>query len=68
MNKADFWNLTTKVCVDESVHWIFEAVKAGKHHVVDRCSPVDTDPLREIGFLAVKLSGLPITVTKVPLF
>ncbi|MGA7237010.1 MAG: hypothetical protein WBY44_15090 [Bryobacteraceae bacterium] len=59
MNNADFWNLTTTPCVDENAHWILEGVKAGKYHVVDRCSPGDTDPLRKIGILALKLSGLP---------
>jgi hypothetical protein len=59
MNKADFWNLMTTTCVDESAHWIFEGVKSGKYHVVDRCSPGDADPLRQIGMLALKLSGLP---------
>ena len=59
MNNADFWNLTTTPCVDENAHWILEGAKAGKYHVVDRCSPGDTDPLRRIGILALKLSGLP---------
>ena len=59
-----FWNLPTLVHGDENAisacraHWILEGIKNGQYHVVDRCSPDQTDPVRGIGMRAIKLGSL----------
>lgn len=40
----------------DGAQWIFEGVRAGKYHVIDRWSPSTTDPLRPLGILALKLA------------
>jgi hypothetical protein len=56
---AGFWNLpalekTTDIRLD-GARWVFEGVRGGKYHVVDRWSPYAGDPLRAAGLLALKL-------------
>ena len=59
-----FWNLPTLCDADGNAirgcpaHWIVEGIKNGQYHVVDRCSPEQTDPVRAIGMLAMKLGNL----------
>lgn len=61
---AGFWNLPTLVYGDENAipacraHWILEGIKNGQYHVVDRCSPDQTDPVSVIGMRAMKLGNL----------
>jgi hypothetical protein len=61
---AGFWSLRTLVHGDENAipacraHWILEGVKNGQYHVVDRCSPDQTDPVRMIGMRMIKLGSL----------
>ena len=64
IESVDFWNLPTLLYADENTasacrsHWILEGIKSGKYHVVDRCSPDQTDPVRVIGMRAMKLGSL----------
>jgi hypothetical protein len=64
IERAGFWNLPTLANGDESAipacraHWILEGIKNGQYHVVDRCSPDQTDPIRVIGMRAMKLGNL----------
>jgi len=61
---AGFWNLPTLVYGDGNAipacrsHWILEGIKNGQYHVVDRCSPDQTDPVRVIGMRVMKLGNL----------
>jgi hypothetical protein len=57
---AGFWTLstietTTRVGLD-GAQWVFEGVRNGQYHVVDRWSPEQGDRLRETGVLALKLA------------
>jgi hypothetical protein len=61
---AGFWNLPTLPNANENAnepcraHWILEGIKNGQYHVVDRCSPGQTDPVRLVGTLVLKRGGL----------
>ena len=64
LESTGFWNLRP---ADESsagsttsctAHWIIEAVRNGQYHVVDRCSPDMTDPVRVIAMKTMKLGSL----------
>jgi len=63
---AGFWNLPTLADADRSAnpacraHWILEGIRNGQYHVVDRCSPDRTDPVRVVGVLAMKLGNLKV--------
>ena len=57
---VDFWNLPV-LFDDHAVHldgadWIFEGVRDGRYHVIERWSPDRGDPLRGVGVLALKLA------------
>jgi len=68
---AGFWNLPTLADTAGSAlpvcwaHWIIEGIKNGKYHVVDRCSPDQTDPVRVIGIRAVKFGNLRVRRTQI---
>lgn len=57
---ADFWNLPVRLnggkAHADGAEWIFEGVRDGKYHVIERHSPNPSDPLRTAGLLALKLS------------
>jgi len=59
---SGFWKLPTLAEGDGGsgcrAHWIIEGVKNGQYHVVDRCSPDLSDPVRLIGTRAMKLGNL----------
>jgi len=61
-----FWSLPTLADGDGTripacrAHWILEGIKNGQYHVVDRCSPDQTDPVRVVGMLAMKLGNLKV--------
>jgi hypothetical protein len=59
---ADFWSLPTLL---DAVHvdgaeWIFEGVRNGRYHVIDRWSPDGGDPLRAIGIAALRMARFKI--------
>jgi hypothetical protein len=68
---AGFWNLPP--LADSAgnaipacrAHWILEGIRNGQYHVVDRCSPDRTDPVRVVGMLAIKLGNLKVHGSKV---
>jgi hypothetical protein len=68
---AGFWNLPTlENTVGNSIpvcrsHWILEGIRNGQYHVVDRCSPDETDPVRAVGMRAMKLANLRVHKGKV---
>ena len=64
---AGFWNLPTLADANgtDGAHWIFEGVRNGKYHVIDRWSPSSGDPIREIGLLGLKLARFRIRPTEV---
>jgi hypothetical protein len=68
---AGFWNLPTLADADGSAipacraHWIVEGIRNGQYHVVDRCSPDQTDPVREVAMRAMKLGNLKVHGSKV---
>ncbi|HKE21101.1 MAG TPA: hypothetical protein VKB88_01860 [Bryobacteraceae bacterium] len=61
IDDAGFWNLamassdTRDFCHS---HWILEGVRQGQYRVVDRCSPLEDDPIRIIGVRAMRLANL----------
>jgi len=61
-----FWNLPTLAGADGNAipacraHWIVEGIKGGHYHIVDRCSPDQTDPVRVVGMLAMKFGNLKV--------
>lgn len=60
-----YWQLPTR---DDSIgfdgaQWIFEAVKGGRYHVVDRWTP-QNGSYRELCLYALKLSGLKLDVSE----
>jgi hypothetical protein len=66
VERVGFWSLPTLADAGGSAtpacqaHWIVEGIKDGRYHVVDRCSPDQSDPARVVGMLAMKLSNLKI--------
>jgi len=59
-DRAGFWGLPTLPPPDDAIRldgaqWIFEAVKNGQYHVVDRRSPVPGDPVRTLGIDGLQL-------------
>jgi hypothetical protein len=68
---AHFWDEPTlltppaaAVQVD-GAQWIFEGVRNGKYHVVDRFSPDTSDPMRALGILALKFAQFKIPPTEI---
>jgi hypothetical protein len=66
---AGFWALptietTSRIGVD-GAQWIFEGVRNGQYHVVDRWSPEQGDRLRETGVLALKLARFRLRVSEI---
>jgi hypothetical protein len=58
---AGFWSLTTGGSETTDFcrsHWILEGVRHGEYRVIDRCSPVESDPIRLIGVRAMGLANL----------
>jgi hypothetical protein len=57
---AGFWNLPTvqdpKLMRPGGAQWIFEGVRDGKYHVIERWSPQAGDPVHAIGTLALRLA------------
>jgi hypothetical protein len=58
---AGFWNLPTDPPANglvslDGAQWIFEGVRGGQYHIIDRWSPKAGDPARVIGTLALKLA------------
>jgi hypothetical protein len=71
VDQAAFWNLPTLSEADEKAdapcraHWILEGIKNGQYHVVDRCSPDPSDPVRVVGTRALKLGRVRPRASKV---
>jgi hypothetical protein len=71
LNGTDVWNQPNIPMPGESIvglhgaQWIVEGVKDGQYHVIDRFSPGTTDPVRELGTLALKLGRLKIRAAEV---
>jgi len=62
-DQAGFWRLPTQPPDDDVIRldgaqWIFEAVKNGQYHVVDRWSPDPGDPVRDLGLSGLRLTRL----------
>ena len=63
---AGFWNQPTllpdakDMAQADGAEWIFEGVRNGKYHVIDRHSPAAGDPVRAIGILGLKLARFKI--------
>jgi hypothetical protein len=61
---SGFWNLPTLADAGGDAipacraHWIVEGIKGGQYHIVDRCSPDPSDPVRTVGMKAIKLGNL----------
>lgn len=67
-DNAGFWNLpngaiervdplTGEIMIGlDGAQWIFEGVRDGKYHVIDKWSPYAGDPVRALGILALKLA------------
>lgn len=49
----------------DGAHWIFEGVRNGQYHVVERWSPADGDPARAMGVLALRLARFRIRPAEV---
>jgi hypothetical protein len=66
MDTAHFWSLpglpesTQNAVSPDGARWILEGVKNGQYHVIDRWSPDSSDPVRQIGMLALKLGRFKI--------
>jgi hypothetical protein len=71
VGRAGFWNLPTIADGDPNVapecrsHWILEGIRNGQYHVVDRCSPDQSDPILVVGVLAMKLGSLRVHGSRV---
>jgi hypothetical protein len=71
VERARFWNLPTLADPDRNAmagclaHWIVEGIKDGQYHVVVRCSPDQTDPVRVVGMQAMKLGHLRVRTNNV---
>jgi hypothetical protein len=63
IDDVGFWSLaaggsdTPDFC---SSHWVLEGVRQGQYRVIDRCSPPENDPIRIIGFRAMRLANLKV--------
>ena len=61
IDDAGFWNLpvggsdTVNLCRS---HWILEGVRHGQYRVIDRCSPLENDPIRIVGVHEMRLARL----------
>jgi hypothetical protein len=57
---AKFWELPALVQTDHPCrsHWVIEGIRHGQYHVIDRCSPDLSDPVREIGVRAISYGHL----------
>jgi len=59
LESAGFWDLPTRQATDEIVldgaDWILEGMKNGQYHLIGRYAPNASDPVRQIGLLALKL-------------
>ena len=67
---AGFWNLPTlDAAADGNAvcrsHWVLEGIRNGQYHVVDRCSPLPSDPVRAVGLQALKLARFRIKAREV---
>jgi hypothetical protein len=61
VDDAGFWSLATGGSDTQDFcrsHWILEGVRQGQYRVIDRCSPPESDPIRIIGLLAIRLANL----------
>ena len=61
----DFWHLPSAMPFDEGgidgAQWILEASQGGEYHVIDRWSPDEENPLRDLGlYLSLSLGKLPV--------
>jgi hypothetical protein len=62
LDGLQFWNLPTKDPSDvglDGAQWIFEGVKGGKYHVVDRWTPAN-GPFRRVMLDLAALSGITV--------
>jgi hypothetical protein len=65
---AHFWDQPTllpEAQKPDGAQWIFEGVRDGKYHVIDRWSPAPGDPDRAIGIPALKLARFRIRPAEV---
>lgn len=62
---SGFWTLPTKgdLIGNDGAQWIFEGVRDGQHHLIDRWSP-GNGAVRDLGLCFLTLSGLPIPPDK----
>jgi hypothetical protein len=67
---AGFWSLPTEPPANgriglDGAQWIFEGVRGGQYHLIDRWSPEAGDPVRAVGTLALKLARFRIRASEI---
>jgi len=68
LESTHFWHQPSLLDTNsppDGAHWIFEGVRNGQYHVIDRWSPAAGDPVRTAGVLALKFARFKIRPAEV---